>query len=219
MGVTSQVRDTKELNPLVKVMLDIAIEKIKKLGITPLIVETYRTKERQYYLYGQGRTEEVCKGAGMPSVKAKKYANPRKSKCTWTLNSIHIKRCAVDLIPQRNGKAIWNANDTETIKIIKAMQNVGFEAGANWSNSPDSPHFQVDGISNSAKTFRQGNTNAFVTKTIQRQLKKAGYYKDYSIDGKWGKATTNAVKKWKKAQGWKATGNVGKTALKRLLKY
>ena len=37
-------RDIKELNPLVQIMLEIALEKIKKKNIKPLIVETYRPK-------------------------------------------------------------------------------------------------------------------------------------------------------------------------------
>lgn len=219
MGVESTTRDTKELNPLVKVMLDVALTKIKKKNINPLIVETYRPKDRQYYLYGKGRTYATCVGAGVPKAKAKKYAKPNESKVTWTLNSIHIKRCAVDLIPQRNGKAIWNSNDSETKQIISIMQSVGFEAGANWKSSPDSPHFQVAGISTKSKVFKKGNTNKFVTKVIQSQLKKAGFYNGYTVDGDWGKGTNNAIKKWRKSLGWSATTSIGTTALKKLLSY
>jgi len=217
MGVTDTSRNINDLNPLVRTMLEVAIAKIKKKKINPLIVETYRPKERQYYLYGQGRTYATCVGAGMPKAKAKKYANPSLKQCTWTLNSIHIKKRAVDLIPQRDGKAIWNAADKQTLDIVNIMQSVGFEAGANWKNSPDSPHFQVEGINNKYKTIRKGNTNKYITKVVQRQLQKAGFYNDYSIDGTWGKATTSAVKKWKKKQGWKATGTLGCKALKKLL--
>lgn len=218
-AVTNTTRDTNELNPLVKVMLDVAIGKIKKKKINPLIVETYRPKERQYYLYGKGRTYATCVGAGMPKNMAKTYADPDVSKVTWTLNSIHIKRCAVDLIPQRDRKAIWNSNDKETKQIISIMQSVGFEAGANWTSSPDSPHFQVAGISNTKETFNKKNTNKFVTKVIQTQLKKAGFYKDYEIDGVWGTATDNEIKKWRKSVGYDVQTYIGVKALKKLLSY
>ena len=219
MGVENSVRDLNELNPLVKVMLDHALTLIKKKGITPLIVETYRPKERQYYLYGKGRTYSTCVGAGVPSFYAKKYANPKAAKCTWTLNSIHIRRCAVDLIPQRNGSAIWNTNDPETQQIIHIMESVGFEAGANWKKSPDSPHFQVKGISPTKKSFSRSNTNSFITTLIQRKLKKAGFYKLYEVDGDWGNATDKAVKQWRKSVGWNASASIGVKALKLLLKY
>ena len=219
MGVESTTRDISELNPLVKAMLEVALEKIHKKGITPLVVETYRPKERQYYLYGKGRTQSVCIGAGMPSSMAKKYANPKATKCTWTLNSIHIKRCAVDLIPQRKGVAIWNSNDTETKQIISIMKSVGFEAGANWTKSPDSPHFQVEGIFIRGKEFTRSNNNKFVTKVIQSKLAKKGFYAGYEIDGIWGKATDSAIKKWRKAMGWSSSASIGATALKKLLSY
>lgn len=202
INVTSTTRDVNELNPLVRVMLNTALTKIKNKKINPLVVETYRPKERQYYLYSQGRSIATCVGAGMPKSYANKYAKPNATQVTWTLNSIHINRCAVDLIPQRkvNGvmTAIWNSNDKETKRIISIMQSVGFEAGANWSSSPDSPHFQVAGISTKGKYFKKSNTNKFVTKVIQQQLKKAGFYANYSVDGIWGTATDNAIKKWKK---------------------
>ena len=218
VNVTSTTRDINELNPLVQVMLNAALDKIKAKKINPLVVETYRPKERQYYLYGQGRSVATCVGAGMPKSYAQKYARSG-NKVTWTLNSIHIQRCAVDLIPQRNGKAIWDSNDKETKQIVSIMESVGFEAGANWSSSPDSPHFQVKGISATGKNFSKSNTTKFVTKMIQTQLKKAGFYKDYAVDGDWGKATTNAINQWRKANGWSATGTIGKKALVILLSY
>lgn len=218
INVKSSTRDITELNPLVEVMLNKALIKIKKKKINPLVTETYRPKERQYYLYGQGRSVSTCVGAGMPKSYAQKYARGG-SKVTWTLNSIHIKRCAVDLIPQRNGQAIWNSNDKETKQIISIMESVGFEAGANWTNSPDSPHFQVDGIKATTKYFKKSNSNKYIVKMIQKQLKKAGFYNDYTIDGKWGKATTNAIKKWKKSCGWKKDAKIGVTGLKKLLNY
>ena len=218
VNVTSTTRDINELNPLVQVMLNAALDKIKAKKINPLVVETYRPKERQYYLYGQGRSVSTCVGAGMPKTYAQKYARSG-NKVTWTLNSIHIQRCAVDLIPQRNGKAIWDSNDKETKQIVSIMESVGFEAGANWSSSPDSPHYQVKGISATGKNFSKSNTTKFVTKMIQTQLKKAGFYSDYAIDGDWGKGTDNAIKQWRKSCGWSGVATIGTKALAKLLSY
>lgn len=212
---TAQCRDTSELNVLVQVMLSLALAEIRKQGVTPLVVETYRTKERQYSLYGQGRTVALCIGAGMPAAKAKKYAKPSLTRCTWTLNSIHIQRKAVDVIPMRNGKAIWDSSDKDTKVIIKVMQKYGFEAGANWKKSPDSPHYQVKGTFN--KVFSKKKNTTYVTEAIQKALKKLGYY-EHDADGQWGAATTKAVNKFRKSNGWLATGKLGEKALKRLFK-
>ena len=45
VNVTSSTRDITELNPLVQVMLNAALDKIKAKKINPLVVETYRPKE------------------------------------------------------------------------------------------------------------------------------------------------------------------------------
>ena len=215
MGI-EQCRDIKKLSPLVRVQLNLALADLRKQGVNPLVVETLRTKERQYYLYGQGRTAKECKAKCVPD----KYAKPSAKKVTWTLNSIHITGFAVDVVPQRkvNGKmtAIWNVKDKDTIKIIATMIRYGFEAGANWSSNPDSPHFQVKGVSGSA--YSQTNTNTMVTTAIQMALNEA-IAASLVVDGIWGAKTTAAVNELRRRNGWKESGVLGKKALKKLLKY
>ncbi|WP_312495617.1 M15 family metallopeptidase [Anaerosporobacter sp.] len=201
MSNTDQCRDIEELNPLCQILLNKALRDIKASGINPLIVETYRSQVRQNYLYSLGRT---VKG----------------NKVTWTQVSIHTKRNAIDLVPQRkiDGKmtAIWNALDKETKKIIAIMIGYGFEAGANWSTSPDSPHFQIKGVSATSKSFGSTNTNVYITKMIQNALNdkiKVGL----KVDGKWGSNTTKAVNKFRSQFKWKEDGKVGVETLKKLL--
>lgn len=214
MKVTEQCRDAKQLNQLVQVMLAAALTEIRKNRISPLLVETYRPKERQYYLFGKGRTVRQCTEAGVPQKYAGKYAKPGDAKVTWTLNSIHIQRKAVDLIPLRKGKAIWNAADKDTQAIISIMKKYGFEAGADWKGTPDSAHFQVKGVYKSV--FMAGKANDYVTRVLQKALKKKNYYTG-KIDGIWGTATTKAVNQFRKANGWIPNGKIGKVGLKKLL--
>ena len=230
---TTVVNDPDELNPLVKVLYTAAIEEIKSKGITPLTVETYRSKKRQYYLYCQGRTASVAINAGVPSSIANKYCPTlkNKSKVTWTLNSIHIERKAVDIIAQRlvKGKktAIWDNTDSENKKIVKIMTKYGFEAGANWTSNPDSAHFQIKGKFTS--TFKKGYTNSYITKMIQKALnnievddKGTPLLKTKLIeDGDWGDKTTKAVNAFRKFKKYSNTSNgtLGKKALKDLIAY
>lgn len=207
-------KDTTELNVLVQAMLELAIADIKNQGVNPLIVETYRSQERQNYLYCQGRTMAECTAKGINSTFAKAYCNPQANKVTWTLNSVHKSRKAVDIIPQRDGKAIWNTRDSQTQIIIKTMQKYGFEAGANWSSSPDSPHFQVKG--NFTKVFNQANNTVYITKVLQQALNRKLGLK-LTIDGQWGTKTTQAVNDWRKSKKWNENGAIGAIALKELL--
>ncbi len=217
-NLVDQCRDIKQLNPLVQVMLNLALANIKSQGINPLVVETYRSENRQQYLYSQGRTITECVAAGINKSFAIAYSNPKAAKVTWTMDSIHIQRKAVDIVPQRaiNGKltAIWNNQDGQTKAIIKTMLRYGFEPGANWDTNPDSPHFQVKG--NFTDTFYAGHMTSYVTMAIQIALnRKIGA--GLATDGNWGAKTTAAVNAFRKKQGWEQNGKLGLTALKKLL--
>lgn len=203
MANTDQCRDIKELSIPAQTLLSLALTDIRKQGVNPLIVETYRSQERQNWLYAQGRTRDL-----------------KSPKITWTLNSIHTLKNAVDLIPQRNGQAIWNAKDKETLAIIKTMAEYGFEAGANWTKNVDSPHFQLAGISATQKEFSAYNTNKFVTKMIQKALNQKLKGK-LATDGIWGKATTAAVNAFRKQEKYKYpnNGKLGAIALYDLSNY
>jgi len=211
--IPERCNDINQLNKLVKVMLGLAIADIKTYGINPLIVETYRPQERQNYLYCQGRTVAECTTKGINSAFAQAYCNPHIGKVTWTLNSVHKSRKAVDIVPQRviNGKmtAIWDSKDPQTRIIIRTMEKYGFEAGANWTTSPDSPHFQVKG--SFTNVFDASHTTPYVTYAVQNAL-------GINPKGKWDAKTTEAVNNFRKAQEYKtAVGQLGAVALKTLL--
>lgn len=192
MNEPLQCRDINKLNGIVKELLSLALEEIKSCGITPLVVETYRTQERQYWLYGQGRN-------ALQLIKKKvpiKYAH-KGPIVTQTINSIHTTGCAVDVIPMRNNKAIWDANDKDTKQIVAIMESYGFEAGANWKNFKDSPHFQIKLPTPKYNSVSQYNTTSFLTKVIQKNL---GFKKE-DIDGIWGKKTNDAVRNFRRKMG------------------
>ena len=118
--------------------------------------------------------------------------------------------------------AIWNTKDKETKKIIKTMVKYGFEAGANWTSSPDSPHYQVKWISLKTTVYDRHHTNKFVTLAIQKALNKALNLKGTEKtdeDGDWGNDTDKKVNMFRKMMGWKQTGKLGATALKKLFGY
>lgn len=218
--MTTPCRDLNELNELVKAMLELAIADIKKQGVNPLVVETYRTKERQNYLYCQGRGVAECTAKGINKTFAMKYCNTKVGKVTWTLNSEHFNRKAVDIVPQRliSGKmtAIWNSKDKQTQIIIKTMQKYGFEAGANWTTTPDSPHFQVKG--NFSNKFTKTNNTIYVTQAIQKALNSKVDAK-LVVNGVWDNKTTDAINKFLKSRGAKITlGQIDKDAYKELMK-
>jgi peptidoglycan L-alanyl-D-glutamate endopeptidase CwlK len=95
------------------------------------------------------------------------------------------------------------------------MSKYGFEAGANWTTTPDSPHFQVKG--SFTNVFDAKHTTPWVTGAIQQALNNkinAGL----KIDKSWGAKTTDAVNKFRKTLHYKtALGQIGAEAFKALL--
>lgn len=215
-NITDRISDVNKLNILVRTMLRLAMADITKAGITAAVFETYRSQDRQNFLYCTGRTAKECISAGIKKEFANKYCTPAKNEVTWTLSSQHSQNKAVDLVPKINGKLTWDSTKKEQQTIVKIMAAYGFECGANWVKNKDSCHYQVKGKFGSV--FSTNNNTTYVTAVIQRALNKkvnAGLV----VDGIWGKKTTEAVNKFRKSQKYlTAFGQIGAIAFTNLMK-
>lgn len=116
-------RDIKELHPILQNKATKLIELCDKAGIDIILTSTYRDYESQNALYATGRTKP-----GKIVTKAKGGY------------SYHNFRVAFDVVPVKNGKAIWN--DWKLWDMVgKLGQSIGLEWGGNWEFK-DRPHFQ-----------------------------------------------------------------------------
>lgn len=117
-------RDLNELHPKVKELAEKLIVACEQEGIKIGVSETYRTKERQDYLYEQGRTRPgnvvtYAKGSDM--------------------RSYHQWRLAFDVYHNVKG----HEYDTNVLKKIGIIgMKLGLEWGGSWSGFKDTPHFQ-----------------------------------------------------------------------------
>ncbi len=121
-NVTTTCRDLAELLPAAQTACRLLFQECYKAGIKNIfITETYRSQERQKYLYAQGRTR------------------PGQI-VTWTLNSNHKSRLAWDIAvgpPQ-------TLYDVTTLNKVGAIaKKLGIEWGGTWTNAIDRPHFEV----------------------------------------------------------------------------
>ena len=115
------IRDVAELTDNAKAACELFLEECKRQGLNVLITETYRSQERQDYLYAQGRTR-----AG--------------KKVTWTKNSRHTSRRAWDICKNVKGEEY---SDTAFFKACgKIAKSLGITWGGEWK-TPDLPHFEV----------------------------------------------------------------------------
>lgn len=121
-SVTITCRDLAALLPAAQTACRLLFQECFKAGIKNIfITETYRSQERQNYLYAQGRTR------------------PGQI-VTWTLNSNHKSRLAWDIAvgpPQ-------SLYDVATLNRIGAIaRKLGITWGGDWVGSIDRPHFEV----------------------------------------------------------------------------
>jgi len=96
-------------------------------GIDLLVTSTYRDSESQDALYAQGRTTP---GNVVTRAKAGQ---------SW-----HNWRCALDVVPLVNGKAIWD--DQALWKQVGEIgKSCGLEWAGDWKTFKEYPHFQYTG--------------------------------------------------------------------------
>jgi len=120
-------RSLDDLLPQVKTRVEAFIKACKAENIDLLITSTYRDNESQNALYAQGRT---AGGSIVTNAKAGQ--------------SFHNWRCAVDVVPIVNGKAVWNdVNTWARIGVIG--KSVGLEWAGDWKKFKEFPHFQYTG--------------------------------------------------------------------------
>lgn len=117
-------RDLKELHPVVKVLAEKLIAECEKQGLKIGISETYRSIERQDYLYSQGRTRP---GNVVTNAKGS------------SMSSYHQWRLAFDFFQNIKGKEY---DPAFMQKVGKIGQSLGLEWGGSWTGFKDTPHFQ-----------------------------------------------------------------------------
>ena len=121
-------RSLNELVPIVKQKVEELIALCNDEGIDLLVTSTYRDNESQAALYAQGRT-------AMGHIVTNANAG----------DSFHNYRCAVDIVPLKNGKPVWGTkgDDGELWqKIGKIGEGVGLEWAGNWHTFKELAHFQ-----------------------------------------------------------------------------
>lgn len=122
-------RELCDLHPYVRSCVVTAIARAKMLvGCDVLVTCTYRDEEAQDALYAEGRT---APGRIVTNAKAGE--------------SYHNWQLAVDIVPLRNGKPVWDANDPVWAKVAEIFKQQGFEWGGDWVHFRELPHFQMTG--------------------------------------------------------------------------
>lgn len=122
MAVTKTCRSLSELTEQAQRACNLFLDKCKAKGLNVLITETYRSQERQNWLYEQGRSRSG-------------------NIVTWTKQSRHTFRRAWDICKNVKGKEYSDANFFKQCGAI--AKELGITWGGTWG-TPDTPHFEID---------------------------------------------------------------------------
>ena len=120
-------RNLDDLASPVKQRAEAFIAAAKAKGIDLLVTSTYRDNESQDALYAQGRTTP---GNIVTRAKAGQ---------SW-----HNWRCALDVVPLVNGKAIWD-DQAMWKQVGEIGKSCGLEWAGDWVTFKEYPHFQYTG--------------------------------------------------------------------------
>ena len=91
--------------------------------------------------------------------------------------------------------------------------NGGYGAqGGNGGSGPYEGRITNGGRNGQSGDQAQQGTGPSLPSAVQRQLSKRGYYKG-TVDGQFGPASREALKRFQKSQGMKATGNIDEDTL------
>ncbi|WP_244534237.1 M15 family metallopeptidase [Pseudomonas aeruginosa] len=107
------------------------LDACKREGIDIIVTSTYRDLESQAALYAQGRT-----------TPGKRVTNAKAGQ------SFHNWRVAFDVVPLRDGKAVWNTTGADG-KLWERIGQLGEAAGLEWAGRwktfREYAHFQYTG--------------------------------------------------------------------------
>jgi peptidoglycan L-alanyl-D-glutamate endopeptidase CwlK len=121
-------RKLEDLLPQVRTRVEAFLKAADEAGIDLLVTSTYRDNASQDALYAQGRT---APGRIVTNAKAGQ--------------SFHNHRCAVDVVPVRNGKPVWDSKDPVWQTVGRLGKAAGLEWAGDWKRFKEFPHFQYTG--------------------------------------------------------------------------
>ena len=119
------------LHPEIRDNVTKMLQNLRKDGVTVEITLAYRSYEEQDALYAKGRD-----GEGKVIDASKVVTNAKGGQ------SYHNFGLAFDLtVYDKNGQKDWSKDSDAWKKVIAEGKRQGFDAGAEWIDFPDLPHF------------------------------------------------------------------------------
>lgn len=170
MKDTLSLERLQKVQPLVRDRAILFLEKLETMGLTPRVVQGYRSTAEQEALYAQGRTK-----------KGNIVTNARGGQ------SFHNYGLAIDIaFLNSDGSVDFNVSD----EVAAIGESFGFEWGGTWKKFPDRPHFQIVGSMTINGLLTSGNS----AQMIENALKKIVFKEEKKKIEDWAQLAANKAK-------------------------
>lgn len=137
------------VHPTARTLFIRVLEELLSIGLIPVVVEVYRSPERQRMLYCQGRSDTALLAKGFSKAEIQKAREAgytaNKPRVTSTLNTMHAKGRAMDCIFVQNGVATYNLPESVWQTYGSVAKKHGLVWGGDWKTFPDRPHIEYRG--------------------------------------------------------------------------
>lgn len=127
-----RIADRLELEPRTRELCTALLERAEQAGVDAVLIETVRRRERQAWLYAQGRTRDG---------RVVTHAKPGE---TWHDPSVRRAFDVVLLDP--TGKAWWSAPVERWERLGAIGKGLGLTWGGDFKAIRDLGHFQLDHV-------------------------------------------------------------------------
>lgn len=122
---------------------------VRGKGLQLMVTQVKRDVALQRKLYCAGRSDSTLAAAGLSSaeIKAARTAGytSGSARVTNTLNSMHCKGLAMDVVPIVDGKVSWDTKCPTWAIYGKAARAHGLVWGGSWTSIKDLPHCEWRG--------------------------------------------------------------------------
>jgi peptidoglycan L-alanyl-D-glutamate endopeptidase CwlK len=126
-------RKLEDLSPEMRVMAISFLAHCRVEGIDLLVTCTARSNAEQAQLYAQGRT-----------APGRRVTNARPGESAHNVTGEGGKAAAeaLDVVPLRGGKPVWEDTDPIWLRVGEIGKSVGMKWGGDWQTFKEYPHFQ-----------------------------------------------------------------------------
>jgi|SRR3990167_70934 len=127
-------RKLSDLDPRMVPLVENFVADCAKVGVDLLVTCTYRSNREQAEAYAKGRT---MPGAIVTNAK------PGQSKHNAVNTLLRPASQAVDVVPMRAGKCVWDDRDPVWQTVGEIGERVGLEWAGRWTKMRELAHFQL----------------------------------------------------------------------------